>query len=615
MSSENPSTKKEAPDTKGKGTNDQVTDNSDIEDISEEIKSKPKKKQETESIQQFKPGKQRKWVKWVVIGVIGVGVILFAIHRVKQKAAELEAENAAKMQTADIKKMDITSSIASTGTIQSKDVRTLTSPLTGVKIDEVSVKVGDMVNEGDVVVTFSREDINKKIGQLEEDITEAQQVKALDAGDRTNTYVNSNDTDTYNVASAYTTLLQKEKDLEQAKYDLSRACEARGDYRREYEKAKDNIDSAKDEYIKEKAILDGMTMAADKEAYEKQSLKVSELQSKYSNYKSKIDNYDPTTYDNNEISAQKALETAQRNYDDALVKYEKSGYDASMNGAKSDYTYNKGNVQADDKIKDLKRQKEQNEDSLDNYLVTAPISGLVTSVSAQKGNGYQATTGALMTIQAVDVFEVSTQIDEYDINNVHLGQKVVIMTDATGDDELEGIVTFIAPTASSASTGSTTASNSTSTTATTFEVKIDINNKDERLRLGMTAKLNIIKDSHNGVLAVPYDAIEEKEGGSHVIYVVDKSAKGTAASTDTSKDSGGIQVVGLDGADKSGSSTDAATGFSAGPGRREIPVQIGLEGSYYTEIISPDIKEGMQVVVNSEAGQLQNDESIFGGPR
>ena len=45
---------------------------------------------------------------------------------------------------------------------------------------------------------------------------------------------------------------------------------------------------------------------------------------------------------------------------------------------------------------------------------------------------------------------------------------------------------------------------------------------------------------------------------------------------------------------------------------KEIPVQIGLESDYYTEVISPEIKEGMTVLVNSTAGELQQDMSIFG---
>ena len=46
---------------------------------------------------------------------------------------------------------------------------------------------------------------------------------------------------------------------------------------------------------------------------------------------------------------------------------------------------------------------------------------------------------------------------------------------------------------------------------------------------------------------------------------------------------------------------------------REIPVQIGLESDYYTEVISNEISEGMTVLVNSKAGELQNEmEDLMG---
>ncbi len=257
-------------------------------------------------------------------------------------------------------------------------------------------------------------------------------------------------------------------------------------------------------------------------------------------------------------------------------------------------------------MKSLERQKEERIDSLDNYIVTAPITGLVTEVNAQEGNGYQATTGALLTIQAVDVYEVTTQIDEYDINNVRVGQDVVIMTDATGEEEIDGKVTFIAPVAKPATGNST---------SNTFEVKIDITERDERLRLGMSAKLNILVDTHKDVLVVPYDAIEEKENGDTVIYV---SEKGT---TEEVQDNGkknilGIEVIGMDGQIKNtDDKEDKKTGgFGSDKGNaREVPVKIGLESDYYTEIIGQNINEGMTVLVNSDAGNVKGDMDIFMG--
>ena len=548
-------------------------ENEDIEDISEEIKKKPKKKTEEEdtSVRQFRR-KKNGWVKWVVIGVIIAAIIGFIVYKaIDTKNKIAEAMSNSNTTTAEITRMDLSKAISTTGTIQSKDVRTITSPLSGVKIERVHYKVGDMVQQGDVVVEFSFEDINKKIGQIEEDIDEAKQTKALDSGDRNNTYVNNYDLQTYNVATAYDNLQQKGDALQRAKDDLDKICTEKGDYKRTHNRD-DNPDS----------------------------------------YDSTIKNYE-----DKELSAQRAIEDAQKAYDNAFVSFNKASYDASFSNAKSDYTLNKGNVTANDNVKSLERQLEQNQDSLDNYIVTAPISGLVTAVNAQEGNGYQATTGALFTVQAVDIYEVTTQVDEYDINNVKVGQKVAIMTDATGDEELEGKVTFIAPTATTSSSATAASSSSSSNT---FEVKVDVVKKDERLRLGMSAKLNILVDTHNNVLAVPYDAIEEKEGGQTVIYVVDETAEANKPKKDEGIPS--IQVFGEDGLLKSSGDDKDVSADADNPGKfgkpgglgnaKEIPVQIGLESDYYTEVISPEIKEGMTVLVNSTAGELQQDMSIFG---
>ena len=583
-------------------------DGSDIEDISEEIRKKPKKKTEDQdaSVRQFRR-KKHGWVKWVIIAVIVLGIIGFVVYKVADAKKKLaDAMNSGNTTTAEIKRMDISKAISATGTIQSKDVRTITSPLAGVKIDEVLCKVGDMVDKGAVVITFSREDINKKIGQLDEDITEAKQNKNLDGGDRKNSYVNEYDLQTYSIATSYDSFKRSGEDLDKAKDDYQKACNDTSDFKSLHEEAEENIDSVQEDLLRKKEKLaDGDYDGREEEA--RLTNEIAELTAKITKYRDALDNYDTKlkSYQDAEKQKKDALDTAQRNYDDAYVKFNKAGYDASFSDAKSDYNKNKGDLTANDNIKTLERQKEQNIDSLENYIITAPISGLVTEVNAQEGNGYQATTGALMTIQAVDIYEVTTQIDEYDINNVVIGQDVAIMTDATGEDELKGKVTFIAPTATAATGNST---------SNTFEVKIDIQGKDERLRLGMSTKLNILVDTHKNVLAVPYDAIEEKDGGKTVIYVQEQTA-----SKDEKKSDGipSIQVFGSDGLIKS--SDDKKETDAPGPGGRpagtkEIPVQIGLESDYYTEVISNNIKEGMTVLVNSTAGELSTDFDMFRGP-
>ena len=156
-----------------------------------------------------------------------------------------------------------------------------------------------------------------------------------------------------------------------------------------------------------------------------------------------------------------------------------------------------------------------------------------------------------MTIQDTGALIVSAQIDEYDIADIQVGMKAVFKTDATRDEELNGEVIFVSPTPT-AGAG----------TDVTYEVKIAITSDTSRLRLGMTAKLNIIISETKGVLTVPYDAVQTDENGNDVVYISEKDERGI-------------------------------------PTRRTVPVTIGAEGDYYVEIIG-DVKEGEEVQMPSD---------------
>lgn len=100
-------------------------------------------------------------------------------------------------------------------------------------------------------------------------------------------------------------------------------------------------------------------------------------------------------------------------------------------------------------IKEAKKQVTQAQESLDKCAVTAPMDGIVTSISVQEGDTYSG--GTILQIEDVSGYTISTSVDEYDISNVKVGQKVIVLTEATDEDELEGEVTFVAPSTESSS--------------------------------------------------------------------------------------------------------------------------------------------------------------------
>lgn len=223
-------------------------------------------------------------------------------------------------------------------------------------------------------------------------------------------------------------------------------------------------------------------------------------------------------------------------------------------------------------VKEAKKKVEEAQEALDKCIVTAPIEGMVTSLSVEAGDNYAG--GSLAQIDDTSSYIITTTIDEYDISNVKVGQKVVALTETTGDDELEGTITFVSPTKGNANmTGMNSGSDG-------YEVKISLNNNDERLRLDLTAKLSIVIEEAEDVYAVPYDAIHDTRDGKKVIYVQNLS--------DDMKESG----------------------------YTEIEVTVGMETDYYVEISGDNLSEGMKVIMEvEEADEVEDtDENGFGLP-
>ena len=216
--------------------------------------------------------------------------------------------------------------------------------------------------------------------------------------------------------------------------------------------------------------------------------------------------------------------------------------------------------------------------SLSDCIVTAPINGIITSLPLKSGDTY--VDGEIMTIQNCENYTISAQVDEYDISDLEEGMKVVIKTDATRDDELEGVVSFISPTATAAGTSSDA----------TYEVTIDILTKDERLKLGMTAKLNIIVDEVKDVLTVPYDAISTNAEGESYVSVLSNHNQSQTVEQDVESKQSQMQ-----------------TQPQAQTPKQDIVVEIGMESDYYTQIISDELTEGMKVIIPSATGTQGTD--------
>jgi HlyD family secretion protein len=102
---------------------------------------------------------------------------------------------------------------------------------------------------------------------------------------------------------------------------------------------------------------------------------------------------------------------------------------------------------------------------------------------------------------------VKAKINEVNIGRVAVGQPVEVRLDALAGRVFHGAVTAISP------RGEKTNS------IVTYEVTIEIDNKDQTLRPQMTANVDILTNVLQNVIAIPLEALRT-ENGDDLVYVL-----------------------------------------------------------------------------------------------
>ena len=125
--------------------------------------------------------------------------------------------------------------------------------------------------------------------------------------------------------------------------------------------------------------------------------------------------------------------------------------------------------------------------------LTSPTSGTIVNLGIMAG---QEIPLSFEVGQVADLNKLQfvSEVDETEIGKVKIGQTAKIILDAFPDDSTEAPVIFIGPKAVTTSTG-----------ATAYEVKFNLD--PSLYRLGMNGETNIVTQSAQNAIVVPFDAI------------------------------------------------------------------------------------------------------------
>jgi HlyD family secretion protein len=139
------------------------------------------------------------------------------------------------------------------------------------------------------------------------------------------------------------------------------------------------------------------------------------------------------------------------------------------------------------------------EATLKTARIEAPFSGTITSVQAKPGDQVAPGTVAFGLADLSHLL-VDVEISEVDINRIALGQPVNMNFDAVLDLTYHGEVTAIG------------LSGVITQGVVSFNVTVELQDADERIKPGMTAAVNIVVEQIEDVLLVPNRAVRVVDG-------------------------------------------------------------------------------------------------------
>lgn len=288
---------------------------------------------------------------------------------------------------------------------------------------------------------------------------------------------------------------------------------------------------------------------------------------------------------------------------------------------------------ADDNLENAENKLSNTQDNVDDYTITAPISGTVITKNAKVGDKISKSSSGTTTMAVI--YDLSTMtlemsVDELDVSSIKVGQSVEITADAVEGETFTGTVTNVS------------LQSSYSNGVTNYPVTVTLDDTGSLLP-GMNVDAKIILDSSENALVIPASALMR----GNRVYVKKSSAStentdtqrngssDNAGDADSERKNPGDGTQNADSADRQpdagaeasgsskGSGTDNSSSKSNGSGKsgssnvpdgfEAVQVTTGIINDDYVEILS-GLSEGDEVYISSDSGSsTQTDQMQMGG--
>ena len=457
-------------------------------------------------------GKKRKVIALVLVASIAGGVVVWRGHG--QTAAA-----ATEYQEAAVERRSITNSLTASGTLEPADSYTVNTLVSGEILSDTFEK-GDEVEEGQLLYTIDSSNASSSLTQSQNSYSQAQNSysQAVDAkyptadmsGTVSEIYVNEGDS-----VNAGTELLKIVAD-ENMYIDFSFTYADSDDF-----------------YIGQSAtvFIDGfagsltgtVTAVSSSSAAVSTGVPLTTVRVRLTNPGLVTTDYTASAVIGSYSSyGQASIKVGASSVITAEASGKVSGFDwlvgdsissgdriCTITGDSVDDSIESARISVSNAATSLESAQE----NLEDYSITAPISGTVVTKTAKAGDNIEGgSDSTLCVIYDLSYLEMTMSIDELDISSVEVGQEVQITADAVEGEVYTGVVTEVS------------VAGTTSGGITTYPVTVRIDETDGLLP-GMNVDAEIVISSTEDALAIPASAVNR---GDTVLITADSPSAANA---------------------------------------------------------------------------------------
>ena len=523
-----------------------------------------------------KPGKKRRWKKFAVAGV--ALVVAAGVGWQMLSPGQSSAASATSYTTAEVTRMDVSSSITGSGTLEAADSYSVTTLIEG-SILTADFEEGDEVEEGTILYTIDSSDASNSLEQAEISLNQAQRSynnqlesqEDLIITSPVSGQVYSIDVEVGDEVAAGETVATI-RDSQTMSLEVSFPADAAASFYvgqsatvtldSTFETLTGTISeiSGTDTVLTGNVIVRTVTIDVSNpgglSTEQTASAAVGTATSTASGTFTYKEEETVTAEVSGEVSSIRVSEGDQVSSGQTLIVLTSDDLDDSLQSAS-------------ESLRNAEISLENQYENLDDYTITSPIKGTIVDKNYNAGETTEANQ-VLCTIYDLSYLTMTLSVDELDIASIEVGQSVSIVADAVEDTTYTGTVTKVS--VAGTSSGS----------ATTYPVTIRIDETDGLLP-GMSVDATIELASAEDVLAIPSAALNR---GDTVLVTADSpsAANGTLVESTTE---------------------DGEDYYS-------VEVTTGVSGDDYIEIVS-GLQEGDTVVYIPTSSSSSEMGMMMGG--